>query len=94
METRTTRMQRKTAPQMWKPRYLAYAAANGKSPEAMLDADATQWPGDEMRGYKQWLCWAWKTWDDLHEYGPDHDRTDEEQEEFTTWLVRILGVSL
>lgn len=83
----SARPQRQTARQSWTPRYLAYAAAHGKTPEAMLDADTEQWPGGRMTGFALWIRWAWRSWDSLHGHGPDHVRSDNEQAAFTAWLV-------
>lgn len=37
------------------PRYLAYAAAHGQSPEGMLALDAERFPGGRMAGYLIWV---------------------------------------
>jgi len=87
-----TRSERKTAPQAWDPRYRAYAAAHGKTPEAMLDADAEQWPWDKMTGFAQWIRWAWQAWDSTHP-DVDHHRGEAEQAAFTAWLVETIGVA-
>lgn len=56
----------------------------------MLDADTVQWPQRRMTGYTNWLEWAWKTWDALHNHSPNHLRTDEEEKQFTEWLTAAL----
>ena len=92
MEMTTTRAQRKTEPRTWNPRYLAYASAHGKTPEAMLDADTAYRSSDKI-GFKPWIRWAWQTWDAMHNCGPTHCRTDQEEHEFTAWLVHAIGVT-
>lgn len=36
------------------PRYAAYAAAHGRTPEDQLDADRLEWPGGIMCGFVLW----------------------------------------
>jgi hypothetical protein len=36
------------------PRYLAYCQAHGKTPDAMLAHDLTEWPGGCMCGFLLW----------------------------------------
>ncbi len=38
----------------WNPRYLAYAAAHGRDPDAMLAHDREAWSGGCMVGF---ICW-------------------------------------
>jgi hypothetical protein len=38
----------------WNHRYVQYARARGKSPEAMLEADDSTWSGGRMTGYILW----------------------------------------
>jgi len=37
------------------PRYVAYAKAHGRSPQAMLEHDDIQWPGGIMCGFILWV---------------------------------------
>lgn len=37
------------------PRYVAYAEAHGKTPEAMLEFDRKAWPGGCMTGFIRWI---------------------------------------
>lgn len=39
----------------WNPRYVAYAASHGRSPEAQLDADKAAWPADCMAPFMIWI---------------------------------------
>lgn len=41
-------------PDQWNPRYLAYATAHGRTPEAQLEADRALWPGASMTGFILW----------------------------------------
>ena len=40
---------------MYQKRYLAYAKANGLTPENMLEFDRSKYPGGCMTGY---ICWV------------------------------------
>jgi hypothetical protein len=40
------------------PRYLAFAAAHGKTPKAMLEHDREHWPGGVMCGFLLWMSAA------------------------------------
>lgn len=39
----------------WNPRFVAYAKAHGKTPSAMLEHDAKEWPGGTMCGFILWI---------------------------------------
>ena len=39
----------------WNPRYVAYAATMGRTPEAQLVADREVWPGGCMVGFMLWI---------------------------------------
>lgn len=39
----------------WNPRYVYYATAHGRTPEAMLEKDKEDWPGGCMVGFSQWI---------------------------------------
>ena len=39
----------------WNPRFVAYAAAHGKTPSAMLEHDDEAWPGGKMCGFILWI---------------------------------------
>jgi hypothetical protein len=38
----------------WNPRYLAYSAAQGRTPQAQMDHDRKAWPGGFMCGFLLW----------------------------------------
>ena len=39
----------------WNPRFVAYAAAHGRTPEAQSDHDRQEWPGGMMVGFMLWM---------------------------------------
>lgn len=41
--------------QSFQPRYVAYATAHGRDPEAMLDHDDERFPGGCMAGFIVWV---------------------------------------
>ena len=46
----------------FQPRFVAYAAEQGRLPEAQLAHDAEQWPGGKMCGFILWIPEAWARW--------------------------------
>lgn len=46
----------------YQPRYIAYAAAHGMSPEQMLAADAVRYVGGKMAGFMIWTSQQWRAW--------------------------------
>ena len=39
----------------WNPRYVAYARAHGRTPDAMLEHDREKYPGGCMCGFILWM---------------------------------------
>jgi hypothetical protein len=60
---------------------VAYAAAHGATPEAMLE---------RARGhhgaFTAWIRRRWAEWDTLHGHGPKHGRNEQEYAAFGVWL--------
>jgi hypothetical protein len=76
-------------PEKWNPRYVAYAAAHGWSPEAMMIKDRAEWPGGEMTGFILWIQQHVRAWN--RAYGrqePDHI-PHAETAEFDSWLASL-----
>lgn len=71
----------------YQSRYVAYAAAHARTPEAMLTYDAERYPGGRMTGFIVWISDHWQRWDKLHQRGRDPVRTTEEHTAFDAWLT-------
>lgn len=68
----------------WNQRYVAYAQAHGRSPEAMLEHDGEQWPGGKMCGFMIWVSQRKQEWMQLHGRKGDLGLvSDEDHESFT-----------
>ncbi len=46
----------------WNPRYVAYAASNGLTPEAQMEHDTEEFPGGKMAGFILWMSRKWQEW--------------------------------
>lgn len=46
----------------WTPRFLAYAAHRGLTPEAVRVADRDQYPGRPCYGFVLWIQERWRAW--------------------------------
>lgn len=46
----------------WNPRYVAYATAHGRDPDAQLEHDREAWPGGAMCGFVLWIGERWTAW--------------------------------
>lgn len=79
----------------WNPRYVAYAAAHNKTPEAMIEHDKEAWPGGKMTGYILWSNAHWSRWfveckgrkraEPASSSYPDYI-SERDQKHFTAWL--------
>lgn len=70
----------------WNMRYVAYAAANGLSPEAMLEADQARYPGGCMCDYIIWIGQRWAEFRKL--FARDrHITTEQYHADFDAWLL-------
>ncbi len=75
----------------WNPRYVAYSAANGASPEEMLLRDEARFPGGKMAGFMCWISGRWTEYTKLRGF-----RTSEALQmndpdvhaNFNAWLTR------
>lgn len=69
----------------WNPRYVSYARAHGRTPEAMLAHDKVRWVGC-MCGFMLWISRGMQA---FLKANPDVDQEfmgDEEHARFTTFL--------
>lgn len=69
----------------YNPRYVAYAAAHGKTPEEMLACDAEKWPGGKMCGFTLWTQGKWILYAKRHDLNREF-LTEEDHLNFTAWL--------
>lgn len=76
----------------WNPRYVEYARAHARKPEAMLKHDAETWPGGKMAGFMLWMNERWTEWAALKGFrrtasgSRDTPITPELHAEFDVWL--------
>lgn len=74
----------------WNPRFVAYAAMYGRTPEAQLDHDRVKFPGGCMAGFIAMMGKLWASWDKTHGHQPHHMRTEAEHRDFDAWLATIV----
>jgi hypothetical protein len=67
-------------------RYVAYATAHGKTPDAMLAADRESWPGGSMVGFTLWMDARWREWLEMHKDRRRSALTDADHAAFDAWL--------
>jgi hypothetical protein len=72
----------------YQPRFVAYARAHGRSPEAQLTHDQALWPGGRMLPFLQWIQQQREVFAAAH---PEHmmERAIRKQEVFTRWCERV-----
>lgn len=77
---------------LWNPYFVAYAAAHGRAPVAMLEADREDWPGGATAGFQLWMNKRWSEWATLRGYrrtpngGGDTILTLDDHADFAGWL--------
>ena len=73
-------------PTEFQSRYVAYAKAHGKSPEAMIELDRSR--GGIGAWFSPWIEEMWSKFDQLtsRRYRIGGGHTDEGQERFDKWL--------
>jgi hypothetical protein len=70
----------------WNPRFVAYARAHGKSPEAMLEADRETWSGGKMAGFMLWMSERWREWRSINRRGRDDVLSNEDHASFDAFI--------
>lgn len=71
----------------WNVRYVAYARANGRKPEAQLKHDREAWPGGVMCGFILWISAKWAEYRAARKLGPYAIVSEEMHEEFNAGLL-------
>lgn len=71
----------------WNPRFVAYAQAHGRTPEAQLEADRERWPGGIMAGFIVWTRQRWQVWAEEIGRRDLEVLTQEEHDAFTAWVL-------
>ena len=69
----------------YQSRYVAYAAAHGRSPGDMLVFDRERWPGGAMAGFILWITARWREWDANTGHRGSHGPA--EHKAFDAWLA-------
>jgi hypothetical protein len=75
----------------YQPRYVAYAAAHGMTPEAMLDWDRIEWPGGRMAGFILWVRQQWHSWAAERGVRLPEFLTQQDHDDFDAWLLAKAG---
>jgi len=75
------------------PRYVAYAASQGRSPSEQMAHDDIEYPGGIMTGFILWIPNAWREWAKDKKLSPEKvkqlrsNRASQEQhDDFDGWL--------
>ena len=72
----------------YQPRYIAYAAAHGMSPEQMLAADAQRYVGGKMAGFLIWMNQQWHAWAKANGRDRHAPKTAADHASFDAFLAR------
>ena len=70
------------------PRYIVYAAANGRSPDEMLAFDRERFPGGQLAGFTLWISGKWREWRSINRRGHRDALGSDDHESFD----RFIGV--
>jgi hypothetical protein len=72
----------------FQPRYVAYATANGRTPDAMLAHDTKRFPGGKMAGFIVWMNEKWQAFDALQKQTGTYEEIKSEgyHARFDAWL--------
>ena len=68
------------------PRYLAYCAAHGNTPEQQMAADVAAYPGGKMCGFMLWICRKWQEFAEAHGCKVSYWLRIWDHNEFDMWL--------
>lgn len=71
----------------YQPRYVAYAHAQGMSPEEVGQRDRERYPGGCMIGYMGWINDRWREWEALTAQRQPYSEADHDA--FDAWLAEI-----
>lgn len=70
----------------WNPRFIAYAAAHGRTPASMLRHDRAAYPGGCMAGFMAWIQDQWRAWRVKNSRTRDSFLTEEDHASFDAML--------
>lgn len=68
------------------PRYIAFATANGHTPDEQFEADKVKWPGGPMTGFILWIRERWAEWGESTGTAR-FPKTDAIHAAFNAWLA-------
>lgn len=70
----------------YQSRYIAYARAHGRTPEAQDAHDDEAWPGGCMTGFILWIGDRWAEWKTAVNWPKAGVIGDQQHREFDEWL--------
>ena len=70
----------------WNPRYVAYAASQGRTPDDQLAHDRAEKPGAHMVPFILWIGARWADYRHAHRLGRLDPVTAAGHEAFDAWL--------